>query len=420
MQFVVFDNKPLLVPFYPHEIESIIEEMRRIYYPLNSEFVCDNFENFIREEISSLRIYEDVKPELKKQILRRFNDSLVTPGTSIGTESALSIGQDMTQARLSAFHLSGYETGTQDSNLFELFDVSKKSNRLYIFLLDQYETLKHCIIVGELVLERTLESICSKIEKTHYQDSTRPSFCLKFNDVLLAVAMKTIRKIAKEIKEKHKKLEVRIHKKKIIISQKKPESEENLTSVLQMVACGIEGVYKYNVVQYEKGKYRLDVEGCFAEKAFKESYQKLCYKTPFINPYKCASNNLHIIKENLGIEAVRESIVSEVEHAQKGLNYKHATLVADTMCFTGVPLPFTRHGSLKSSSVLSDAAFETPFQTFVAAAFNQDRDNLTRPNSQIMVGRKVTTGPNFFGLYEEKDNGEVVPAREPEFDEWEL
>ena len=69
--------------------------------------VADNLLNThkdnIKEQLKKIKIYEEMIPELKKEIENTYEDSLIQPGESVGVIKAQSIGEKQTQTNLNSF-----------------------------------------------------------------------------------------------------------------------------------------------------------------------------------------------------------------------------------------------------------------------------------------------------------------------------
>jgi len=123
----------------------------------------------------------------------------------------------------------------------------------------------------------------------------------------------------------------------------------------------------------------------------------------FVDQERTRSNDIHEIKEVLGIEAARQAIVNEVYNVieAQGLNVdlRHIKLVADTMCQTGEIKGITRFGIVnKKSSVLARASFETPIKHVIEASLIGEVDKLTSVVENVMINQPIPIGTGLPGL----------------------
>ncbi len=91
------------------EIEDICSVLKPNKYIPNdiSISILTNIKQNIISQLKKIEIYPEAIPELKKEILKSYENSLVQPGEMVGTISASSIGESVTQQSLNSFHSSG-------------------------------------------------------------------------------------------------------------------------------------------------------------------------------------------------------------------------------------------------------------------------------------------------------------------------
>ena len=82
--------------FFPHYLDS---EMRTI--------IISNLKNALIDEFKQYKIYKETLPELKKQLQKYVQQSIVPPGEMVGVICAQSIGERQTQLTLNSFHSAG-------------------------------------------------------------------------------------------------------------------------------------------------------------------------------------------------------------------------------------------------------------------------------------------------------------------------
>lgn len=122
-----------------------------------------------------------------------------------------------------------------------------------------------------------------------------------------------------------------------------------------------------------------------------------------IDPEKTYSNHIIEIYETLGISAVREAIVNELNevflYAGAGINPRHVELLADMMTSRGYLISVDRHGMSKGDSgPWARASFEeTTAQIFKAATYGEV-DPMTGVSANIMTGQFIPAGTNSFRM----------------------
>ena len=110
------------------------------------------------------------------------------------------------------------------------------------------------------------------------------------------------------------------------------------------------------------------------------------------------SNDVQEIARVYGIEAGRNSLAKEVNkvfsHYGIAVDFRHMSLVADHMSFSGELRPMSRMGIQHAQSPLLKMSFETSMNFLIQASENKDFDNLYSPSANIVVGElmKFVTG----------------------------
>ncbi|XP_039013500.1 DNA-directed RNA polymerase I subunit 1-like [Hibiscus syriacus] len=120
------------------------------------------------------------------------------------------------------------------------------------------------------------------------------------------------------------------------------------------------------------------------------------------------SNNIHAMLNTYGVEAARETIISEISNVFTSygiaVNIRHLTLIADFMTHSGRYRPMSRLGGIAESiSPFSKMTFETASRFIVEAARHGLVDNLETPSSRICLGLPVKMGTGSFGLMQKVD-----------------
>uniref|UniRef100_A0A1I8EX00 DNA-directed RNA polymerase subunit n=1 Tax=Wuchereria bancrofti TaxID=6293 RepID=A0A1I8EX00_WUCBA len=114
------------------------------------------------------------------------------------------------------------------------------------------------------------------------------------------------------------------------------------------------------------------------------------------------SNDLNMICNNYGIEACGRALVKEIIRVFTpygiGVNWRHLTLAADYMTFTGRIQPFSRSAMSLSASPLQRMTFETTIAFMRDALINGDDDHLMSPSSRLVVGGLLRGGTGIFDV----------------------
>lgn len=128
------------------------------------------------------------------------------------------------------------------------------------------------------------------------------------------------------------------------------------------------------------------------------------------------SDDVKQMFDTFGIEIARSRLISEFrkayENAGNNVNSQHIALLADLMCFTGVPLSADRHG-MKSATMdpLSKASFEKSIEILFQAAVFNEVDKQEGVSSRIYTGQVIKGGTGYCNLIIDTDmikNSEFV------------
>ena len=128
--------------------------------------------------------------------------------------------------------------------------------------------------------------------------------------------------------------------------------------------------------------------------------------SPFVDKQKTISNDIHEIYAILGIEAARQTILTEIDAIMQDsyTNKRHTELLADVMTFRGVLAPINRQGINNSDSgPLAKCSFEDTTDQLLKAALFSEVDTLNGVSSNIMVGQTVPCGTGYFDIILDED-----------------
>ena len=123
-----------------------------------------------------------------------------------------------------------------------------------------------------------------------------------------------------------------------------------------------------------------------------------------IDPYRTISNNIVEIYETFGIEAVRNLLLQEIldviEYSGAYVNYRHVSLLADTMTNKGFLMSIDRFGINKSDrGPLAKCSFEETPDILAKAALFGELDHINGVSSNIMMGQEVPIGTGCVDLF---------------------
>lgn len=122
---------------------------------------------------------------------------------------------------------------------------------------------------------------------------------------------------------------------------------------------------------------------------------RACMNTEGVNPYVTKTNSVLEMRDVLGIEAARKTIIDEIEIVMGDMDIdpRHMQLLADVMTFKGEVLGITRFGLSKMrDSVLQLASFEKTPDHLFEAAWRMKSDRIEGVSECIIMGQSMSVG----------------------------
>jgi DNA-directed RNA polymerase beta' subunit len=122
---------------------------------------------------------------------------------------------------------------------------------------------------------------------------------------------------------------------------------------------------------------------------------------PNIDQTRTISNDIREIHSVLGIEAARNALYNELVNVtgEGSMNYRHLSLLIDTMTYKGTLMSIDRHGiNRNSSSALSKSSFEESVDMLINGSIFSEYDNTSGISPQVMLGKVPNCGSGNFDI----------------------
>jgi DNA-directed RNA polymerase II subunit RPB1 len=384
-----------------------------------------------------------------EQIKVKFLNSIAHPSEMVGVVAAQSIGEPCTQLTLNTFHSAGISSASQTvrgvPRIKELLSVSKNikgpSTKVYIKeginqdrdkckqILNSLETTYIRDIIKSSVIyydpDDSTTTIGNDIEfiKIYKQFEDEEQDCNKESPWLLRFefnekkmfdlgvtmydvhqtiyqyyeeiincyysddnANKLIFRIKLEINKKTETLET-----SDIITELKA-LEQNI--IENIIIKGLKGIDK--VILLEKKDMLYDnYEGKFINSTewFMDTNGNNLLEIlshPNIDYTRTISNDVNEVLEIFGIEAARQVLLNELNEmlSSEGVNYRHISLLVDTMTNKGALLSIDRHGINRSDiGPFAKCSFEETSDMLIKAGVFGEYDNINGVSANIMLGQ---------------------------------
>ncbi len=359
----------------------------------------------IRDELyASLTQVDELQIEelesIIKGVARSFERSLVEPGEAIGTVAAQSIGEPGTQMTLKTFHYAGVAELNVTlglPRLIEILDARKNpaSPVMKVFLDPELaKDRDEARAVQRLIELTTVEKIADSINV----DLATMKIVITLNQKLMTdkgiskdLIMEMLAKLKKgEITELGDN-QISFQSEEISMDEIYKYSEK----IRKLKLKGLKGIERV-IMTKERGidEWILYTEGSNLPDVF---------TIPGVDPTRTTTNDIHEIKETLGVEAARNAIVNEAMGvlSEQGLDVdlRHLLLVSDLMTMTGDLRQIGRHGiSGQKESVLSRASFEVTVKHLLESAVRGEIDRLRGITENVIIGQLIPVGTGIVDL----------------------
>ncbi|KAK9479984.1 hypothetical protein V1514DRAFT_350894 [Lipomyces japonicus] len=404
---------------------------RRGLNPLRNDYDMDTETSSSLEETGKefseitvnqiLRISEASLREFLRQVLKKYERSKVEPGTAVGAVGAQSIGEPGTQMTLKTFHFAGVASMNITLGVPRIKEIINAS-----------KTISTPIIKATLANnsdEFAARMVKGRVEKTHLED-----IIYYIEDVYLETRaylscrldLKTIQKLQLEIKvEDVARAIIKAPKLKIANSDVSVMGKDRIRVYVPeiadkekrkaKVAADLDVFYRLQHLQRVLPKIVvhgiptitravININNNKENELLAEGYGlRTVMNIDGVVGAKTATNHVLEMRQTLGIEAARHSIIGEIGEtmSQYGMSvdHRHIQLLGDVMTFKGEVLGITRFGLAKMrDSVLQLASFEKTTDHLFDASFHMKTDFIEGVSECIILGQPMRIGTGAFQL----------------------
>ena len=380
----------------PPKKDDETEERKKIRSEINKilkdRFLPRHIIDSITERVEKDKTLKSKVNKIVEKVIAEYTKNLIDPTEACGMVGAQSIGEPGTQMTMRTFHYAGVAEINVTLGLPRLIEIVDARSipstpMMTIYLQDEYKTNP------DLAKE-----IANKIEITRLTDVADIEMDLINIVINIKPNKKTMEKKGLTINEmlegvqSVRKTDAKIEKKdtiKITLDEPGYMKLQNVNETLKKLKIkGIDGIKRVIIRNEPNEGYVIYSEGSNLTEVL---------KIEGVDPYRTATNDIHAVARELGIEAARNMIIQEAHNtlSEQGLNVdlRHIMLVADVMTADGTVRAIGRHGvSGEKSSVLSRAAFEITVNHLLLASQRGEADTLNGVAENIIVGQPVNLG----------------------------
>jgi len=333
-----------------------------------------------------------------KKGLELYDKSRVEPGQAVGIVTAQSIGEPGTQMTLRTFHTAGIAEKNVTLGLpriIELVDARKKpaTPAMDIYLDKKIKASRESAIsVARNILETSIRDLVIDVETDHSTE-----IILEFDSERLRSRNCTMEDVI-SVLESNKKFTQEVVKDTVILKLVEESDSVTVNTLLnkirKTIVKGVPEIARVTLKE-ENGEWVIQTTGSNLLKVL---------EVEGIDKFNVRTNNIFEIGIGLGIEAARNSLISELkatlENQGLEVDIRYLMLVADLMCHKGYLQQIGRHGIAGSKdSVLARAAFEITVPTIARAAKEGEIEELKGITENVIVGSQIPIGSGTVDIY---------------------
>lgn len=365
---------------------------------------------------------------------RKFGKALIQAGEAVGAIGAQSIGEPGTQMTLKTFHFAGVASMNVTLGVPRIKEIINAASKIMTpIIMVPLSMNQHSMAFAKMMKSRIestrLGQLCTYIKQVLAPEGAWVVIRLSRETIqgnFLNVDSESVKEsiIAAgsigKLKLREQLIEV-VHKWKLIV---KPPGIGGGTTLglsfqlttlvdglLDVRVAGIPSIIRGGIIQdveknsTEQATYSLAVEG-------KGLLQLISCEG--VDAYKVRSNDIIEIRDVLGVEAARQTIINEIKGCMDAygldIDQRHLTLLGDVMTFRGEVLGISRHGIQKMrASVLSAASFEETNEHLYEAAAHMKSESVKGVSESIILGKRVALGTGSFDLLFGRNIPNLVP-----------
>jgi DNA-directed RNA polymerase II subunit RPB1 len=169
--------------------------------------------------------------------------------------------------------------------------------------------------------------------------------------------------------------------------------------VYQVLLKGYKGIKKVSLNKKKYTKYNFDTNKFdnLVEWVLDTDGTNLIeiLSNPNIDSTRTISNDIREVYDTLGIEAARTALYHELINvtSEDAMNYRHLSLLIDTMTYKGQLMSIDRHGINRGDvGPLAKSSFEETTDMLINASIFAEYDNVNGVSANVMLGQQPPCG----------------------------
>ena len=345
------------------------------------------------EELPQMYQGRGLSQDEKEKLQERYEQMQYEPGESIGVVAAQSLAEPATQLTMETYHQAG---GAQVSltaglpRLIEIVDARRnpKTPAMDVYLHEDYHSREDALRVARKLRQVLLEDLITQ----DTIDIMQLQVEYKLNEDLLDDYDIDAEDVKARVEEAVRKSKVSVDGNNLVLESSKDDYDLRDLKKIKIKAeeariKGIKGIEQV-VVNEEDGEWRLQTAGTSLRKTL---------KIKEVDEDRTKSNDLFEILSVFGVEALRQTIIDEVNETLEaqgiGVDDRHIMLLADMMTKDGELEGTTRYGIVgDKESLLARAVFEETKKHLREGTLRGENDPLDGVVENIVTGQPVPIG----------------------------
>lgn len=370
------------------------------------------------------------------RILSIHEQAKVAPGEMVGIIAAQSLGQPITQMTLNTFHAAGISAMNVTlgvPRLKEIINVSKniKSPSMTLFPLER--GLEKHLKRAKLADFVTKEQVIYKHPTSRFEDRYMSRMCIQSLDISLEdTSWSVVYTINPDILGQHglTLLDITFWINSMydyVWCSCSDENDASPTLIVRLFSNNngndtmekTTHLSKKILNDYSLKMYR-HIEECYPED---DRIHTLginlseILSDERIDRYKTICNDIVEVYNVLGIEAARETLVRQIQQVIEFdgsyVDYRHISILVDTMTYKGSIMAITRHGINRTETgVLMRCSFEETVNILTDAALHCEFDPIRGVTENIIMGKTAKVGTGVVDVF--VDINRLIELSEPE------
>jgi len=199
------------------------------------------------------------------------------------------------------------------------------------------------------------------------------------------------------------------------------EMEKLKNVILDMIVKGVSGITQTSVVPLIRSRINEagEIEKIKDAYIIQTSGSNMVdvALNPDVVPDDLSTSAVTEVAKMLGIAAARNLLIQQLHSSVPKCDYKHLTIYADEMTFTGTVTSIERNGLKKrgTSNVFTQVGFDSPIQTITTAMINKSENVIDGITSKLFMGATPNCG-TYYNTY--AFNEDVIQKNYKSVDEY--